>query len=150
MAAADAERRLGGAGLGERLVRGRGQGAHVARRASARGAIEGGRGVVTIDLPVPRKGKWIVLPRVLRRGGPGHGKLRLIPRGRTAVPSDAKLVWEWKDDEGGAKPGHDVCTELPALETAHGVDLDEVGADLELTATGGDVSLDQTTLKATR
>ncbi len=104
----------------------------------------------TIELPVPRTGKWIVQPHILRRGGPGQARLRLVPHGRAALPSDAKLVWEWKDADGGAKPGHDTCAELPAMETAHGVELDAAGAVWELTATGGDVSLDQTTLRATR
>jgi hypothetical protein len=105
---------------------------------------------VTIELPVPRTGKWIVLPRVMRRGGPGHARLRLIPLGRAPVPGDEKLVWEWNDDDAGAKPDHDVCTELPPLETARGVSLDLTGARWELSATGGDVSLDETTLKPGR
>jgi len=106
--------------------------------------------VATIDLPVPRTGKWIVLPRILRRGGPGHATLRLIPRGRPLTPSDASLTWEWDDKLVGAETPTDTCKELPPLETAHGVELDAAGAVWELTATGGDVTLDQTTLKAAR
>jgi hypothetical protein len=86
----------------------------------------------------------------MRRGGPGHAKLLLVPEGRPPTEDDAKLVWEWRDDEGGAKPGHDVCTDLPPLETTRGTALDATGAHWVLTATGGDVSLDQTTLRATR
>lgn len=104
----------------------------------------------TLELPVPRTGKWVVVPRVMRRGGKGHATLRLIASGRAPLPSDAKLVWEWNDGDSGAAPGKDVCAELPALETARGVELDVAGAEWELTATDGDVSLDQTTLKATR
>ena len=106
-----------------------------------------------LEVPVPRTGKWVVLPRILRRGGPGHGKLRLVPLGRAPVPSDAKLVWDWDDTDPTSKPGQpprDTCAELPALETSRGVDLDVTGAEWELTATGGDVSLDDTTLKSTR
>lgn len=109
-----------------------------------------GAAVATIDLPVPRTGKWTVTPRVLYRGGKGHGTLRLIPRGRPPFPSDAHLVWEWNDDEGGSSPGHDACVDLPPLATAAGVDLDAAGAVWELTATSGDVTLDQTTLRARR
>jgi hypothetical protein len=106
--------------------------------------------VVTIDLPVPRSGKWVVLPRVFRTGSPGHASLRLIPGERPLLPSDPKILWEWNDDDAGAKPGHETCIELPPLSTAHGTPLDPRGARLELTATGGDVSLDEVTLKAAR
>jgi hypothetical protein len=105
---------------------------------------------VVLELPVPRTGKWIVLPRVMRRGGPGHASLRLVPLGRAPLPGDARLVWEWDDDESGARSPHDTCAELPPLETARGVLLDATGARWELTATGGDVSLDATTLKPAR
>jgi hypothetical protein len=103
---------------------------------------------VTIELPVARTGKWTVTPRVFRRGGPGHAKLRLIPRGRAPLPSDEKLIWEWNDNDGGTMAGHDTCIDLPPLATAEGVALDVTGATWELTATGGDVTLDQTTLRA--
>jgi hypothetical protein len=109
-----------------------------------------GTATARIEVPVPRKGKWIVLPRVFRRGGHGRGKLRLIPRGRPPTPADAKLVWVWNDGDEGARSWRDTCLELPPLETARGIELDVSGAEWEFTATGGDVSLDQTTLKATR
>jgi hypothetical protein len=105
---------------------------------------------VTFELPVPHTGKWVVLPRVMRRGGAGHARLQLIPLGRAPVSSDARLVWEWDDRDPRARPGQDTCADLPALETEHGVELDATGARWELTASGGDVTIDGTTLKPTR
>jgi len=106
--------------------------------------------MATFDLPVPRTGKWSVTPRIMRRGGPGHAKLRLVPLGRPADAKDARLVWEWGDGELGASPTRDLCADLPPLETSRGIALDQAGARWELTATGGDVSFDQTILRAAR
>jgi hypothetical protein len=108
------------------------------------------RAMTTIELPVPRTGKWSVEPRVMQRGGGGRGRLELVPRGRASRPADARLVWEWRDDGGGATPGHDVCLDLPPLETVRGLDLDMAGAEWKLTAVGGDVSLDETALRWVR
>jgi hypothetical protein len=102
------------------------------------------------DMPVPRTARWVVTPRVMARGGPGRGRLELVPRGRAPVASDARLVWEWDDRFGGATEGHDVCAELPQKEMPVGVDLDVQGADWVLTATGGDVSLDETIVRLAR
>jgi hypothetical protein len=104
----------------------------------------------SLAVPVPRTGKWLVTPRVMRRGGPGRGTLRLLSHGRSAMPEDAKLVWDWADSDAGARPGKDLCVDLPAKEVFLGADLDQSGAEWVLTATGGDVTLDQTSLRATR
>ena len=105
----------------------------------------------TLELPVPRTGKWIVTPRVMRRGGAGRGTLQLISHGRSTDAGDAKLIWEWKDDDGGTQPGKDSCIELPPKEAFHGVDLDATPAPNGCsTATGGDVTIDQTIAQAGR
>jgi hypothetical protein len=110
--------------------------------------VEGPEARVTFDLPVPRAGRWLVQPRVLRRGGRGHGRLRLLPRGRPVRASDPALDWEWDDLDITSK---DACLDLPAPEGARaGVELDVAGAEWELTASAGDVSVDLTTLKASR
>ena len=67
------------------------------------------------------------------------------------MAASEKWVWEWQDDQSGATPGHDVCTDAqPSSEAARGVELDLAGAEWELTAVGGDVTIDQTTLRSTR
>ncbi len=115
------------------------------------GTLAGVTARAEIELPVPRTGKWAVTPRVMRRGGPGKGTLRLVPLGRALTDADAKLVWQWRDDELAAKPGgKDVCADLPTMETVHGVPLDVTGARLVLEATDGEVSLDQMSLRAGR
>ncbi len=116
----------------------------------ADGTLTGATARAEIELPVPRTGKWAVTPRVMRRGGPGKATLRLVPLGRPLTDADAKLVWQWRDDELGAKPGKDVCADLPTMETVHGVPLEVTGARLVLEATDGDVSIDQTSLRAGR
>jgi hypothetical protein len=109
-----------------------------------------GKASARIEVPVPRRGKWVVTPRVLFRGGAGRGSLRLIPRGRAPAPGDEKLVWQWSDSDSRATPAHDACLDLPPPPGVAGVDLDVAGAEWELTAEGGEVSLDQTILRATR
>ncbi len=113
-------------------------------------AGQDGEAHATLDVPVPRTGKWSVQPRALARGGPGHGRLQLIPKGRAPLPADAALVWEWKDSERGATAEHDVCMDLAIAPTGPGVDLDFAGAEWLFTATGGDVSLDATMLRNVR
>ncbi len=109
--------------------------------------VEPGRTArVRIELPVPRTGRWGVVPRVLRLGGPGHGVLRLVRHG-PGVPGEVP-VWEWNDADGDASAGKPTCADVEAR--AGPVDLDFSGAEWELTATGGDVSLDATTLRAGR
>jgi hypothetical protein len=106
------------------------------------------RATATIDLPVASTGRWLVTPRIIRTNGSGHGSLRLVPVGRAASPDDDKLVWEWADGEatGEAVP-HETCAELVPRETVLLGGIPGTGARWILTATGGDVSLDRTTLK---
>jgi hypothetical protein len=104
----------------------------------------------TIELPIARSGRWLVTPRIVRTGGHGRGTLRLVPMGRAPLPSDAKLVWDWMDDElrlGRAPPPFGSCTELMPREAQLLAEAPGAGARWVLTATGGPVTLDETTLK---
>jgi hypothetical protein len=106
----------------------------------------------TLELPVAKDGRWLVTPRVIRTGGLGRGTLRLEILGRPPLPDDAKLVWEWADDEGlGARASRETCTELVPRETTllAGASDAGVGAGARwvLTSTGGNVTLDRTTMR---
>jgi hypothetical protein len=105
---------------------------------------EPGEASVTMDLPVPRDGRWTVTPRILRRGGAGKGTLTIVlPPSALADPARkeeaSKLTWSWNDQDG-----HDACTEMPPHETAL---LLSEGAKLVLTAKGGRVSLDRVSMR---
>jgi hypothetical protein len=101
---------------------------------------------VTIELPVPKDGRWLVTPRVVRVGGHGHGKLRLEVLGRAPVPEDDKLVWDWLDGDASAQPTSPAaCAELTPRETTL---VAATGARWILSTTGGDATLDRTTLRA--
>jgi hypothetical protein len=103
---------------------------------------------VTIDVPVLTSGRWLVTPRIVRTEQGGHGTLRLVPMGRPPAPDDDRLVWEWSDGQptSGAAP-HETCAELVPRETILIGELPATGARWVMTATGGSVTLDRTTLK---
>jgi hypothetical protein len=103
---------------------------------------------VTIELPIPKDGRWLVTPRVIRTGGPGRATLRLEPRGRLPYPDDEKLVWSWVDEEAsGTKVPRETCQDLVPRETPLVGNGLGAGARWVLTATGGTVTLDRTTIK---
>ncbi len=105
------------------------------RALTVRPVPEAGTATVSIELPAPREGRWLVTPRVLRRGGKGKGKLHLV--GSDGAPVD----WEFGDAEG-----HDACSDLTPQEVA----LGPRAGRLILTATGGPVTLDRTNLRIVR
>jgi hypothetical protein len=99
---------------------------------------------MTLELPVPRsaspapKRTWIVTPRTFQQGGPGAGEAALV-----ASPGGPPLAtWSWTDATRG---GGAICTELPPKT----VDLggDTLRTWLVVTARGGAVALDRTTLR---
>jgi hypothetical protein len=114
---------------------------------------ESGDASITIELPVPRDGRWSITPRIIRRGGPGKGTLALdvslAPGGFGAGQKAASdpdqgshntpIVWTWNDQEG-----HDACADVGAREAALTV---AAGARLVLSATGGKVTLDRVNLR---
>jgi hypothetical protein len=111
---------------------------------------ESGLASTTIDLPVERDGHWLVTPRVIHTGGRGRGVLRLEPLGRPPLPEDATLVWDWMDVAGsGPEASRILCTELVPRETSL-LAAPGAGARWVLTSTGGDVTLDRTTMRFLR
>ncbi len=119
------------------------------RAMTLRPTPEAGEASITMELPVPRDGRWLVTPRIIRRGGPGKGTLKVVlPAPATPDPAraeeESKLVWTWNDLDG-----HDSCTDMPPHEAALTLASGAVpgGARLLLTATGGRVSLDRVNLR---
>jgi hypothetical protein len=105
-----------------------------------------GSATATLELPVPKDGRWLVTPRVVRVGGRGRGKLRLEVLGRPSMPEDDKLVWDWLDGDANTTPANPAtCAELTPRETTL---VAATGARWILTTTGGDITLDRTTLRA--
>ena len=99
---------------------------------------------MTIELPVPRDGRWLIIPRIIRRGGKGKGSLTVLlpapsPPDPAVTDEQSKLVWTWNDSDG-----RDACAELPGKEA--GLTL-KAGAKLFLEAKGGRVSLDRMSLR---
>jgi hypothetical protein len=99
---------------------------------------------VTIELPVPRgtgpspRRSWLVTPRVFQRNGPGAADLALV----TSLDGPPRAQWSWTDAaQGGQK-----CTELQGKLVDLGGDYSR--AWLVMTARGGSVALDKTTLRA--
>lgn len=99
---------------------------------------------VTIELPVPRDGRWLITPRIIRRAGRGKATLWLRAadesKGDPAiVAEDATFQWAWSDADG-----KDSCSDAApheaSLQTAS-------GARLVLSATAGDVTLDRVNLR---
>jgi hypothetical protein len=102
-------------------------------------------GSVTLALPLPRgatlpeRTSWVVVPRVIQRGGAGAGTIDLV-----LEPDDKPLTtWTWSDALSG-NTKTPTCTELPGRSV-------EVGkasrAWLIVRAAGGDVAVDKTTLR---
>jgi hypothetical protein len=102
-------------------------------------------GNVTLALPLPRaatlpeRTSWVVVPRIIQRGGTGAGTIDLV----LELDDKPLTTWTWTD----ALPGTTktpTCAELPGRSV-------EVGkasrAWLIVRAVGGDVSLDKTTLR---
>jgi hypothetical protein len=99
---------------------------------------------VELELPVPKDGRWLITPRIVRLGGHGRATLRLVVTGRAPLPEDSKLVWDWLDGDATSPRAPPTCAELTPRETtlvASGT------ARWTLSATGGDVTLDRTTLR---
>jgi hypothetical protein len=121
---------------------------------------------MTVALPVPRgptpaeRKTWMVVPRVVQRGGAGSGTLELV-----AAPGAAPLAsWTWDDASAHAKPTDDahpdgltpakradaapapIATELTPQPVELGGEL--ARAWLIVHARGGAVALDKITLRA--
>jgi hypothetical protein len=102
-------------------------------------------GSVTIALPLPRgaslpeRTSWTVTPRVVQRGSAGTATADLV----LDPPSKPLATWTWSDLPSGTLHAP-WCMDLPARTV-------EVGkatrAWLVVHATGGDVTLDRTTLR---
>ena len=99
---------------------------------------------VTLELPVPRgaspapRRTWVVTPRTFERGGPGTGEVAVV-----ASPGGPPLAqWSWTDSNRGAP----TCADLPGKPVELGGDLTR--AWLVVTAHGGAVALDRTSLRA--
>jgi hypothetical protein len=108
------------------------------------GTGETASATMTLELPVPRGSvpaparSWTVTPRVLQRGGPGTGDLALV-----TTPGGPPLAqWTWADTGHGTGLSND----LPAKVVELGGDRTQ--AWLVVTARGGAVALDRTTLRS--
>jgi hypothetical protein len=99
---------------------------------------------MTIELPVPRgssptpRRTWVVTPRTFQRGGPGVGELTLV----TSPGGPPLAQWSWAD----ASPTAPTCPDLAGKPVELGGDTTR--AWLVVTARGGAVALDRTTLRA--
>jgi hypothetical protein len=100
---------------------------------------------VTIELPVPRstagggaRRSWLVTPRSFQRGGPGEADLALV----TSLGGPPVAQWTWTDVIRGAP----LCADLQPKSVELGGDITR--AWLVVTAKGGSVALDRTTLRA--
>lgn len=94
----------------------------------------------TIELPVPhaldKKRSWTVMPRVFQEGTAGAGHLALV-----LEPGGAPLAeWTWTNEVHGSP-----CVDLPGKVVELGGEHPR--AWLVVTATGGAVALDKTTLR---
>jgi hypothetical protein len=95
-----------------------------------------------LELPVPRgttppaRRTWTVVPRVLQQGGTGRGTLIVV-----LAPGGPPLArWSWSDSASAG-----ACTELPGQSVELGAERRQ--AWLVVTAQGGPVGLDKTTLR---
>jgi hypothetical protein len=114
------------------------------RAITLRPTPESGEASVTIELPVPRDGRWLVTPRIVRRGGAGKATLKVVlpppaVPDPTRAEEDAKLLWTWNDQDG-----HDSCTDVGPHEAVLTV---AGGARLVLTTKGGRATLDRVNLR---
>jgi hypothetical protein len=106
----------------------------------------------TIELPVPKGGRWLVTPGIVRTGGHGRGTLRLVPMGRAPLPDDAKLVWDWADEPtlSGPRTPRDTCMDLVPREAQLLAEAPGAGARWVLTATNGTVAFDRSIMRLLR
>jgi hypothetical protein len=117
-----------------------GKGLTVTPLAPAAGASVG---MVTLSLPVPRgalppeRKNWVVVPRVILRGGVGSATLVLVSE------FDGPPLAKWAWDDAAKAP---MCLDLPPQTVELGGDRPR--AWLVLTASAGAVTLDKTTLKS--
>jgi hypothetical protein len=99
---------------------------------------------LTIELPVPRstsaaaRRTWLVTPRTFQRGGPGAGDLTLV----TSPGGPPVAQWSWTDVVRGGP----LCADLQPKSVELGGETTR--AWLVMTAKGGAVALDRTTLRA--
>jgi hypothetical protein len=99
---------------------------------------------VTIELPTPRgalpapRRTWMITPRTFQRGGPGAADLALV----TTPGGPPAAQWSWTDATRGAAS----CVDLPGKPVELGGETTRVW--LIVTAHGGAVALDRTTLRA--
>jgi hypothetical protein len=95
-----------------------------------------------LELPVPRgttpaaRRTWMVVPRVVQQGGAGRGTLDVV----LAAGGPPLARWTWSDSATTA-----ACTELPGQSVELGAERRQ--AWLVVTAQGGPVGLDKTTLR---
>jgi hypothetical protein len=101
-----------------------------------------GEAAMLLELPAPRGAtpaashSWTVVPRVLQRGGPGSGHLEVVEK-----PGSARLVeWSWSDATQAPS-----CTDLAGQTVELGGERRR--AWLVVTARGGPVAIDRTTLQ---
>jgi hypothetical protein len=101
-----------------------------------------GEASMVIELPVPRgtspppRRTWIVAPRVFQRGGAGQGTIAVV-----LAPGEPPLAkWSWTDAAGTPS-----CADLMGQPVELGAERRK--AWLVVTANGGPVALDKTTLR---
>jgi hypothetical protein len=95
-----------------------------------------GRATATLELPIPRDGKWSVTPRVLVPDPEARGAVYVLTDPKAPL-STASALWRMT----GAQPG---CLELEPREMS----LRGKRAYLVVEAEAGRVMLDRTTLRA--
>ena len=146
LAAPHAGGRMGRGRVGEQLVRDRGARAHAARRAGGPGAEAQASTTISSRCRAPASGSSSPHPA---QGGPGAGPAAARPARARRAPlrCEAGVGVEGRRRRGEAGARH-VPSSRDGDRPRGGAGCG--GAEWELTATGGDVSLDQTTLRATR
>jgi hypothetical protein len=104
--------------------------------------VGGAEASMMLELPVPRgtipplRRTWMVVPRVFQRGGPGNGTIAVV-----LAPGGPPLAqWSWADSAGTSS-----CTDLVGQPVELGAERRQ--AWLVVTARGGSVGVDRTTLR---
>lgn len=101
---------------------------------------EGTSADATIELPVPRRGKFRVTPRILPRGAKANGEIVAYDaKGATAAR------WAW-----GTAAGETAARDLPSEVATFEGDVDHTAGRLVLHVEGGPIALDKVTLKEER
>ncbi|HEX4446504.1 MAG TPA: hypothetical protein VH044_07210 [Polyangiaceae bacterium] len=104
------------------------------------------KATMTLELPVPRgtaaaaKRAWLVIPRVLLQGGAGTADLALVTDLGGPALATPLAQWTWAD--AARMP---ICNDLPGKTVELGGE--HTHAWLVVTARGGSVALDKTTLR---